>query len=852
MIQSIENGRKEDGNRSIADKIIKRLHDLDKTVENNQGRWAWELLQNAKDSIADHIDRNVSIQIELNENEVEFRHNGVHFTEQDVRGLINQISSKEIEEGQQTKRTGRFGTGFLTTHLLSKVIQVKGVLETINKEFYKFEFPLDREGKTTGQLIPKIENAWKEFHDSATLINKSYNENNYNTSFCYKLNTTEQKQIARIGVNEFIKLIPYVLAFITKIEIVEIIDNTTNTRICFENNLESIEKYVKSISKTENSTKSEINILLAEDEKVSIAIEIEKISDGYKIKNIKDIPKIFCDFPLIGTENFYFPVIINSFFFNPQTERDGVWLKGNDDSEVKENQDIFECATDLYKSLLTDISQKHFFDLFNIVDTKTPNTNDKYFDENWYKQSIQKPIRLHILDTNLVEIDSDPKEKKLITDLWFPLKSYDEEVKKKLWEFTSDLYPSLVCKKAHLKSWCDISWESWNKITFTETIKDLSEQENMEKLSQTLGKNESDSFDWYNLFCKFLLEEDSNLIHFENSAITPNQNGIFKKRTELSIDKIKDEDLVNILELLGDDWKNILLHESVNFGKYSVKEKKDIAIKITDRLQKPSYRDDDFIESISLLSEWFESNKEIAKELFSELYRKRAELFMNTISDKESLYKVMRSKADLAQLSKVAQALEENPKLLESIKRAEELTKLLIEFKAKDIDELKKLLEQAQNNSNGIIRTEITQEVLLSLGVTTIDELEEALNDKDISSRFYHTSTPNVNMFLYVQGLINRTRQNIITHLVNQPEYDCTELEELATTVLGGIRKDGLSIHVVIRPSDNGEVLVYYSSEKDTLDYANAELWIDNGIEEPRHLTLGKILKTTGINKIPV
>ncbi len=28
VIQSIEEGRKEDGNRSIADKIIKRLHDL--------------------------------------------------------------------------------------------------------------------------------------------------------------------------------------------------------------------------------------------------------------------------------------------------------------------------------------------------------------------------------------------------------------------------------------------------------------------------------------------------------------------------------------------------------------------------------------------------------------------------------------------------------------------------------------------------------------------------------------------------------------------------------------------------------------------------------------------------------
>jgi hypothetical protein len=33
MIQSIEDGRREAGDRSIADKIIKRLHDLEKTVE---------------------------------------------------------------------------------------------------------------------------------------------------------------------------------------------------------------------------------------------------------------------------------------------------------------------------------------------------------------------------------------------------------------------------------------------------------------------------------------------------------------------------------------------------------------------------------------------------------------------------------------------------------------------------------------------------------------------------------------------------------------------------------------------------------------------------------------------------
>ena len=59
-----------------------------------------------------------------------------HFTEQDIRGLINQISSKENEEGVVSRKVGKFGTGFLTTHLLSRVIDVEGIVETEDGKFF--------------------------------------------------------------------------------------------------------------------------------------------------------------------------------------------------------------------------------------------------------------------------------------------------------------------------------------------------------------------------------------------------------------------------------------------------------------------------------------------------------------------------------------------------------------------------------------------------------------------------------------------------------------------------------------------------------------------------------------------
>jgi len=853
MIKSIEKGRKEDGNRSIADKIIKRLHDLNKTIESNYGRWAWELLQNAKDSVAGYTGESISIQIELNDDYVIFRHNGIHFSENDVRGIINQISSKEMEGDEQKRTTGRFGTGFLTTHLLSRCINVKGILETVDGDFFSFEFPLNREGSTTSQLIPKIELAWSEFHNSAKQIDKNYERSAFNTSFTYNLVTTEQKNIAKTGIEEFVKLIPFVLVFNQIIKSVEIIDKTSSLNIVFSNTGKVIDSFIHSIQKTENEKTSEIFILKTSNDQISISTLLMKCKDGYSIESINDFPKLFCDFPLIGTESFHFPVIINSFYFNPLTERDGVWLKGKkegQDIEVDENQNMIEQAVILFKELIEHVSGNAYYNLYNMAETTIPYVDDKYFDEAWFYDKIQTPIRDILFNSNIVEMEEN-NLKKSIKDLWFPSKIYSKNVKANLWKFTFDLFPDNVCKKDHQLEWSMLAWDDWKKLTYDVIAASVSKQANISNLCGTLKLDKRDAFNWLNSFCNFLLTEEINETLFEKYPLIPNQKEVFLKKSELNIDKINDDALIQIQALLSDDWRSILLHKRINFGKYTVKEKKDIANSITEKLKGQINNTENNIRAISLLSEWFENNKELGKDLFSELYRRRAEIFMNTIADKDNLYKVMRSKTDLAQLSRIAQALEDDPKLLENLRRAEELSSLLREFKATDVAELKRMLLVAQGITTNNQKTEITQNDLVSLGITSIEELEDALKDKNLSS-LYHISTTNADMFVYVQSLISRAKANILQHLESQPQYDCSEVEELANTVLGGIKKDGLSIHIVVRPSDNGIVIIYYSSERDTLDYENAELWIDNGITAPQQLTLGKILKTTGINKIPV
>jgi hypothetical protein len=760
-------------------------------------------LQNAKDSIAEDIDRTVSIQIELDSDSVTFRHNGSHFTSQDVIGLIDQISSKEVEEGQETKKTGRFGTGFLTTHLLSRVIRIKGITGAADGSFYKFEFLLDRRGRTTAQLMPRIKKSWQEFDESIEKISPSYDENEFNTSFCYQLDTDEQKRIAQIGVEEFSRLIPFVLAFIPKIGRVEIIDNLARENTSYEKVRDLKTDLIVRISKTRNFKKEDTLILHLSNEKVAIATEVEKCERGYSVKDIKDLPKLFCDFPLIGTENFHFPVIINSFFFNPQTERDGIWLKGIDDAEVIENQKLLESAVDLYRDLLSRIAQEDFLNLFNIAETQTPSTDDRYFDKEWYQESIQKPIREFIYDASIVELEDEVANKKAIKDLCFPNISFPKAVREKVWQFVFDLAPDAVCKKNHLHNWCGITWKGWQTVDYQDLVNGVARKNNIHNLSQILRRDENSTFEWLNSLGDFLLEDESNLLLIQKHAITPNQNGQFQKiidsfnRISLYVDAIQDNDLVYILELLGEDWKDILLHEKMNYVRCFLqeKEKKDIAVKITEILNKElrnSSRNNNgnFVKAISLLSEWFENNPEQGRELFLEIYRKRAEIFMNTIQDKESLYKVMRTCTNLSKLAEVAKVIEDDSEIIQKIQDMKEITSLLDEFKAGDISELKTMLRLAQNVlSDDTNKIEVTQEILLSLGVTSIDELEEALQDKGIAAQFMHTSTPTVEMFLTVQRLIERAKNNVIKHLKSLEDYDCTDIEELATTVIGGIKK---------------------------------------------------------------
>ena len=176
-------------------------------------RWMWELLQNASD-----LGKEISTEFEFTNDEIKFRHNGKPFTLDEAFNLIMPDSTKDDESTRTKSVIGQFGTGFISTHILSKRIQVKGIVEdSDDDEYFSFKFKLDRsERKDKDFLIQSIKDSEKEYGDSLERIT-DYEPAEFDTEFTYFINETyaelDGSESIDEGFDSFHDLIPFVFAF---------------------------------------------------------------------------------------------------------------------------------------------------------------------------------------------------------------------------------------------------------------------------------------------------------------------------------------------------------------------------------------------------------------------------------------------------------------------------------------------------------------------------------------------------------------------------------------------------------------------------------------------------------------
>jgi hypothetical protein len=105
-------------------------------------RWPFELLQNALDAGPREGYDSVTIKVYEEMGQVVFEHDGAPFSMDELAALLSGGSSKDFDSDQTT---GRFGSGFLVTHVLAERTSLEGILR-LDGRFERFNLILDRSG----------------------------------------------------------------------------------------------------------------------------------------------------------------------------------------------------------------------------------------------------------------------------------------------------------------------------------------------------------------------------------------------------------------------------------------------------------------------------------------------------------------------------------------------------------------------------------------------------------------------------------------------------------------------------------------------------------------------------------
>lgn len=549
--------------------VEKRLRELNAPTDIDKKRWIWELIQNAKDTIALDPNRDeINVRIEIDGDCVKFKHDGAPFTAKARYGLLYKYSGgKENQES-----TGRFGTGFLTTHCLSKIVTIESNMYS-NKdctELCGFEVTMYRDGLISSELIEGL----RKMRASEKFFKQTFDW----TTFTYHINSDSGRTAVKLGVENFHENIAPTMLFCKELSSIELNDNGSVTKIkklpqvCLSENIYLAEYEIESPGSTYKrrfllshyiGLSKELSERYRKERKLRLDVAIE-IDENNNIVNHIGETSHYCVLPLVGIEDqLSEPIIVNSPDFEPDSERQSLMLSGQFWNEEKNvitetgiNQKIYEQVFPLYEKLVTFLSEQKYGRLYYLAYGLDKAKSHKNLDKEWYVPNVIHKYR-DILQKYDVVKSYDGGIYKKLSDCIF-VKETTLENESSVYSLLESLYPSKIVADNH--EWSIFLWKSGLKLWSTEDLcADIESKENWDSINlvnTTLPV-------WYNKFLQYVYNFDVR--YLTKYAVLPNMNGKFLKKDTENFQQGQNIStfVIDLLNKLGKDVKPILLHSDV-------------------------------------------------------------------------------------------------------------------------------------------------------------------------------------------------------------------------------------------------------------------------------------------------
>ncbi len=548
--------------------VAKRLRQLNQPSDVDRKRWVWELIQNAKDTIVGDPDRSeINVRINIEGDIVRFRHDGSPFTADARFGLLYKYS--EDKENQES--TGRFGTGFLTTHCLSKVVSIESNMYS-NEEHTSlcgFRVTMYRDGQIEKELLEGLDKMQQS---------EEYYENTFPwTTFTYHVSTESGRTAIKLGVENFYENIAQTMLFCKELASIELNNNGKVTRIIRKPAIEVAPNVMSAEFEMQGertvtrrflySSFREYNKELSDRYRANREIRINaaiEVDANNCIVNHSGNTSHYCVLPLVGIESqLDEPLIINSPDFEPDEERQSLLLAGQNwdeehgnISEVGINQTIYSKVFSLYDNLVSYLSSHNYGKLYLLANGLKKAKEHEKLDAKWYTDNVIKNYRDVLLKYPVVEPYKVGAYKKLSDCII--VKEAKTENETAVYSLLTNLYPDKLIKDN--QNWAQYAWKdglnTWDTEDLCENI------EGKKNWTQIVLENITLS-DWYNKFLAHVFTYDER--YLKEHAILPNMSGEFMKKDAEDFkqgEKITAF-VIDLLFKLGKDVKPTLLHDDI-------------------------------------------------------------------------------------------------------------------------------------------------------------------------------------------------------------------------------------------------------------------------------------------------
>ena len=573
--------------------VHNRLRQLDHPQENDSKRWIWELIQNAKDSIVqDQSRETVDIKVIVKDDSIIFKHNGSPFTAEAQMGLLYKYSGKK---GNDSESTGRFGTGFLTTHALSKIVSIEGDLYTDDNKtnLCGFSATMYRNGINAQELLDGV----KKMRESM-LYTK---ELNTWTTYTYHLETDENKKALQLGLENFIANITQVMLFCKELATVELDNNGVITKI-IRNQVQQLSNDIyisefeisgnephkrKYLHKKLSKLSDELSKRFKKERNLRLMIAIEIDRENNLVDNTNS-PSHFCVLPLVGSEKHIMPFYLNSPDFEPDSERESLLLDGSDDWEEHSelgtiitvrgiNRLILKESIELYETLVSYLSENDYHKLFLSAKglKRTPDF-EKNFNKDWFEKEIILPYREVLKKYAIVETESG--KQKLFNDDNTPniiIPQGNKEVRQQIYALATEILVNRLPLEKYADNWTYLAWSDCGLFGINDLCEFVANKQNVSNLP---------NYEWLNKFLTFIKLTDETLL--KKYALVPNSKGdlISLEEQDFAEGVGLTEFMLDTLLSLGLDLKPKLLSNNITAINLPIKvDAKGIAEKINEQ-----------------------------------------------------------------------------------------------------------------------------------------------------------------------------------------------------------------------------------------------------------------------------